>query len=160
MAEALPQSLNELTLDQTPEKGKISVENHIGGPITLEIYTDREQRIREISVTHPQLARRRRKRITREELFGTPATNKIYDGHLPVVVKISGSVQHGLDVHVKRPPSVYEILCNGCMIDSTDPFHLCYDHCYAREATYEACRADCHNPEQKTPDDTSKAKLQ
>ena len=43
------------------------------------------------------------------------------------------------------------------MFDSTDPFHLCFGHCYAREATYEDCRADCHNPEQKTPDDTVKS---
>ena len=144
MSETLSKSLNDLTLKPTAEKGKISVDNLTGVPITMEIHTDDQQRIKKINFLHPKDIQDRCpsapcSTISREELFGMPEKDD-YDTtkgeKLPysdVVIKIeeSSSDTTGLRIKVQRPPSVYEMLKYGCMLDSEDPYHLCFTTCHA-----------------------------
>ena len=192
MSETLSKSLNDLTLKPTAEKGKISVDNLTGVPIEMEIHTDDQQRIKRINFLHPKDIQDRCPKltkysktdkdvesapcstITREELFGMPEkdddTTKGEKMPYPDVdIKIEESSDTGLRIKVQRPPSVYEMLKYGCMLDSEDPYHLCFTTCHAppdEPSEYNLPSEDASLPnekEQVTPDDIaehSEAKLQ
>ena len=112
--------------------------------------------------------------ISREELFGMPEKDDdtTKGEKLPYpnnVIKIEESSDTGLRLTGQRPPSVYEMLKYGCMLDSEDPYHLCFTTCHAppdEPSEYTLPSEDASRPnekEQVTPDDIaehSEAKLQ
>ena len=111
MDEGLAKSLNELSLKKPNQENEVLIKNTVG-TISMQIYMDHEEKIQKMEFTSQRASETRT--ITRKELFGSPEVKKT------VTIEVSESPDNELQIEVKRPVTIYDLLHKGCIIQSSD----------------------------------------